>query len=42
MDVRIEFENKENVPPKTTAFCLIVHDRVIEYSPLTNVVRKII
>ncbi|XP_024883765.1 uncharacterized protein LOC112462296, partial [Temnothorax curvispinosus] len=42
VDVRIEFENKENVPPKTTAFCLIVHDRVIEYSPLTNVVRKII
>ncbi|XP_077275589.1 uncharacterized protein LOC143904646 [Temnothorax americanus] len=42
VDVRIEFENKENAPPKTTAFCLIVHDRVIEYSPLTNVVRKII
>ncbi|XP_024874754.1 uncharacterized protein LOC112456452 [Temnothorax curvispinosus] len=42
VDVRIEFKNKENVPPKTTAFCLIVHDRVIEYSPLTNVVRKII
>ncbi|XP_024877869.1 uncharacterized protein LOC112458460 [Temnothorax curvispinosus] len=42
VDVRIQFENKENVPPKTTAFCLIVHDRVIEYSPLTNVVRKII
>ncbi|XP_024877304.1 uncharacterized protein LOC112458101 [Temnothorax curvispinosus] len=32
VDVRIEFENKENVPPKTTAFCLIVHDRVIEQS----------
>ncbi|XP_071580931.1 uncharacterized protein [Temnothorax nylanderi] len=42
VDVRIEFECKENVPPKTTAFCLIVHDRVIEYGPLTNVVRKII
>ncbi|XP_071579338.1 uncharacterized protein [Temnothorax nylanderi] len=42
VDVRIEFECKENVPPKTTAFCLIVHDRVIEYGSLTNVVRKII
>ncbi|XP_071576625.1 uncharacterized protein [Temnothorax nylanderi] len=42
VDARIEFECKENVPPKTTAFCLIVHDRVIEYGPLTNVVRKII
>ncbi|XP_024881315.1 uncharacterized protein LOC112460731 [Temnothorax curvispinosus] len=30
VDVRIEFKCKENVPPKTTAFCLIVHDRVIE------------
>ena len=42
VDVRIEFECKENVPQKTTAFCLIVHDRVVEYSLLTNVVRKII
>ncbi|XP_024867147.1 uncharacterized protein LOC112451628 [Temnothorax curvispinosus] len=42
VDVRIEFECKKNVPPKTTAFCLIVHDRVIECGPLTNVVRKII
>ncbi|XP_011632044.1 uncharacterized protein LOC105423828 [Pogonomyrmex barbatus] len=25
----------------TTAYCLIIHDRVIEYNPLTNVVRKL-
>jgi len=40
VDVRIEFDYKENVP--ITAYCLIIHDRVVQYNPLTNVVRKII
>ena len=42
VDVRLEFECKENIPPNTTAYCLIIHDRVIQYSPLTNVVRKLL
>ncbi|XP_024871167.1 uncharacterized protein LOC112454163 [Temnothorax curvispinosus] len=42
VDVRIEFDCMENVLPNTSAYCLIIHDRVIEYNPLTNVVRKII
>ncbi|XP_020296360.1 uncharacterized protein LOC109861218 [Pseudomyrmex gracilis] len=41
VDVRIEFDCKENISKNTTAYCLILHDRVIEYNPLTNVVRKI-
>ena len=41
VDVRIEFDCKENVPASTTAYCLILHDRIIEYCPLSNVVRKI-
>jgi hypothetical protein len=41
VDVRLEFECKENMPNNTTAYCLIMHDRVIQYNPLTNVVRKI-
>ncbi|KYN13158.1 hypothetical protein ALC57_14653 [Trachymyrmex cornetzi] len=41
VDVRIEFDCKENVPAYTTAYCLIIHDRVIKYCPLSNVVRKI-
>jgi len=41
VDVRIEFDCKENVPANTTAYCLILHDRVVQYNPLTNVVRKI-
>jgi len=39
--VRIEFDCKENIPMNTTAYYLIIHDRVIQYNPLTNVVRKI-
>ena len=41
VDVRIEFNCKKNVPTNTTVYCLIIHDRVAQYNPLTNVVRKI-
>ncbi|XP_070165612.1 uncharacterized protein [Polyergus mexicanus] len=42
VDLRVEFDCKENIPPNTTAYCLIIHDRVVEYNPLTNVVRRIV
>lgn len=35
-DVRIEFDCKENAPANTTAYYLILHDRIIEYCPLSN------
>ncbi|EZA52058.1 hypothetical protein X777_09193 [Ooceraea biroi] len=41
VDVRLEFDCMEDIPANTTAYCLIIHDRVVEYSPLTNVVRRI-
>jgi len=41
VDVRIEFDCKENVPVNITDHCLILHDRVVEYCSLSNVVRKI-
>ncbi|KYN21207.1 hypothetical protein ALC57_06424, partial [Trachymyrmex cornetzi] len=41
VDVRTEFGSKKNVPANITAYCLIIHDRVVQYNPLTNVVRKI-
>ena len=41
VDVRIDFEFKENVPANTTAYCLMISDRIVEYNPLTNVVRKL-
>ncbi|KAL6253749.1 hypothetical protein P5V15_015553 [Pogonomyrmex californicus] len=37
----LEFETKENVPMNTSAYCLIIHDRVVHYNPLTNVIHKI-
>jgi len=41
VDVRIEFDCKENVSANTTVYCLIIHDRMVKYNPLTNIVRKI-
>ena len=42
VDVRIEFDCRENIPNITTAYCLIIHNGIVEYNPLTNVVRKIV
>lgn len=42
IDIRIEFQTKTNVPANTSAYCLILHDRVIEYTPMTNMIRKVI
>lgn len=39
VDIRIEFETNRNIPDKTSAYCLIIHDRLVKYNPLTNVVR---
>lgn len=42
VDVRIEIEASQNIPANTTAFCLIVHDNLVEYSPFTSIVRRVI
>ncbi|KYM85939.1 hypothetical protein ALC53_04348 [Atta colombica] len=36
VDVRLDFEYKKNVPANTTAYCFIIHDRVIQYNALTQ------
>ena len=41
VNVRLDFECKENVPANTTAYCLIILDRMVQYNPLINIVRKI-
>lgn len=41
VDVRIEFEFKNNVPDKTTAYCLFLHDTHLMYNLLTNTVRPV-
>lgn len=41
IDVRIEFETDENIPNKTSTYCLISHDCHIVYTPLTGSVRRL-
>lgn len=41
VDVRLEIESSEQIPENTTAYCLIINDRVFEYKPLSNIVRKL-
>lgn len=40
IDVRLEIEAEEMFPANTTGFCVLLHDRIVDYTPLTNVVRK--
>jgi len=40
VDVRLDFECKKNVPANTIIYWLIIHDRMIQYNPLINIVRK--
>ncbi|XP_043484718.1 uncharacterized protein LOC122512749 [Leptopilina heterotoma] len=42
VDVRLEFEAGINMPAETTAYCLIIHDRVIQYKPISGVVKKLL
>ncbi|XP_031639727.1 uncharacterized protein LOC116351727 [Contarinia nasturtii] len=40
IDVLIEIESNRNIPENTKAYCLIIHDNLVRYSPLTNFVRR--
>lgn len=42
VDVRIEIEASEIIAENTTAFCLIIHDNIIEYSPFTGMVHRVL
>ena len=42
VDVKLEFQSSENFPDDTRAYCIIVHDRVFEYLPLSGNVRTLI
>lgn len=41
VDIRIEFETEDNIPDGTVAFCLILHDTIVTYAPLSGRVRKV-
>lgn len=40
VDVRIEINARANIAANTVAYCLIIHDNVVSYSPFDGVVRK--
>lgn len=42
VDLKIEFEATEAFNPNTRAFCLILYDTVIEYTPLSGIVTKLV
>lgn len=42
VDVRLEFETKTNIPADTTAYCLILHDRIVTYNPISGDVKKLV
>lgn len=40
VDVRIEIDSRANIPANTSAYCLIIHDNLIHYSPFTSYVHR--
>ena len=41
-DVRLEFEARDNFPALTLAYCLILHDRIVQYNPVSGDVKKLV
>lgn len=42
VDVRIEFEAVTQFPARTSAYCLVLHDRIVQYNPISGTVRKLV
>lgn len=40
IDLKIQLETSTSIPQNTSAYCLIIHDRLVEYTTLTGIVRK--
>lgn len=40
VDIRIEFQTRNNIPTNTTAYCMIIHDNLISYNPYSNIVSR--
>ena len=39
VDVKVELQSNDNFPANTAVYCLILHDRVVEYNPISGDVR---
>ena len=42
VDIRLEMRTSKNIPANTSAYCLMLHYRIIEYNPLDQVVNRIV
>lgn len=42
VDIRIEFQTRENIAADTAAYCLIIHDNLVTYNPYSNIVNKVL
>lgn len=42
VDVKLEMECERVFNVNTAAYCLILHDNIVEYTPLTGIVKKIV
>ena len=42
VDIRVEFAFDGNIPEHTRAYCLILHDTIVTYTPLTGMVKRIL
>lgn len=40
VDIKLEFKTTVQVANLTSAYCLLLHDRIIDYNPLTSEVKK--
>ncbi|XP_011313310.1 uncharacterized protein [Fopius arisanus] len=40
VDIRIEFEPASPFPPHTSAYCLILHDRIVQYNPISGGIKS--
>jgi hypothetical protein len=38
VDVRLEIETSKAIPADTVCYCLVLHDKLVEYTPSTNIV----
>ena len=42
VDIRLELESVANFPAGTSAYCLILHDRIVEYNCISGNVKKLV
>lgn len=40
VDIKLEIESRSGFPKNTRAYCIIIHDTVFNYHPLSEIVRK--